>query len=62
MAKYLKGNYRLRKKVTAKADKSELTIEEKFEQESLKKLGGSIAFVIKSNNFIWEGDEGETTD
>lgn len=62
MTKYLKGNYRLSKKVKAKANKSQPTIEEKFEQESLKKLGGSIAFVMKSKNFVWKGDEGEKTD
>jgi len=62
MPKYLKGNYRLPKKVTTKDNKSQPTIEQKFEQESLRKLGGSIAFVMKSKTFVWKGDEGEETD
>ena len=59
MTKYLKGNYRLPKKVTVRTDKNQQTVEQKFEQESLSRLGGSIAFVMKSKTFVWEGDEGE---
>lgn len=59
MAQYLKGNYRLPKRVKPKADKNQQSTEQKFEQESLKKLGGSIAFVMKSKTFVWEGDEDE---
>ena len=62
MAKYLKGNYRLPQKGESKTGKEELTVEQKFEQESLAKLGGSIAFVMKSKSFLWEGDEIEKTD
>jgi hypothetical protein len=62
MPKYLKGNYRLPKNMTAKANKRQQTTEQKFEQESLAKLGGSIAFVMKSKTFVWKGDEGEKTD
>lgn len=58
MAQYLKGNYRLSKKVKPRVNKKQ-TIEQKFEQESLRKLGGSIAFVMKSKTFVWEGDEDE---
>ncbi len=61
MAEYLKGNYRIPKKSKIAVKKKEQSIEEKFEQESLKKLGGSIAFVMKSKSFLWEGDEGEKT-
>lgn len=62
MTSYLKGNYRLPKKVTARAKKSQQTTEQKFEQESLVKMGGSIAFVMKSKTFVWKGDEGEKVD
>ncbi len=62
MAPYLKGNYRLPKKVKPKVNKNQPTIEQKFEQESLRKLGGSIAFVMKPKTFVWKGDEGEKTD
>lgn len=61
MAQYLKGNYRLPKKVKARVNKSQQTIGQKFEQESLSRLGGSIAFVMKSKTFVWKGDEGEKT-
>jgi len=59
MAQYLKGNYRLPKKAKPRVNKSHQTVEQKFEQESLARLGGSIAFVMKSKTFVWEGDEGE---
>ena len=59
MAQYLKGNYRLPKKAKSRVNKNQQTVEQKFEQESLSRLGGSIAFVMKSKTFVWEGDEGE---
>ena len=59
MAQYLKGNYRLSKKVKPEVSKNQTTTEQKFEQESLSKLGGSIAFVMKAKTFVWEGDEDE---
>ena len=62
MAQYLKGNYRLPKKVKSKVSQEKQTVEQKFEQESLTKLGGSIAFVMKSKTFLWEGDKVEKTD
>lgn len=62
MARYLKGNYRLPKKIKPKVSQEKPTVEQKFEQESLTKLGGSIAFIMKSKTFLWEGDEGEKTD
>jgi len=61
MAQYLKGNYRLPKKMKAKTNKDQKTIEEVFEQKASTKLGGSIAFIVKSKTFVWEGDEDKKT-
>lgn len=61
MAQYLKGNYKLPKKMNPRVNKNQPTIEEKFEQETLTKLGGSIAFVMKSKTFVWDGEEDEKT-
>lgn len=41
----LKGNFQTKKKVVAETKNDEM--EEKFEREALKRLGGSIAFVSK---------------
>ena len=63
MNRYLKGNYPLRRKAhpsseeARKNNKAE-TSEQEFERRALEKLGGSIAFVVKSN-FVWNGDQGE---
>ena len=62
MAQYLKGNYKLPKKMKPQVSKMMPTVEQKFEQESLAKLGGSIAFIMKSKTFLWEGDKDEKTD
>jgi hypothetical protein len=42
----LKGNFTTKREVTVEADK-EPSLEERFEMEALKKLGGSMAFVSK---------------
>ncbi len=42
----LKGNYDLKKNVEAKKDEKE-DLEDRFEREAMKHLGGSIAFVKK---------------
>ena len=46
MPDILKGNFAPKKKV-AIDDSKEDSLEERFEQEALKRLGGSIAFVSK---------------
>jgi len=28
-----------------------------FESKALEKLGGSIAFVVKADQFVWDGDD-----
>lgn len=55
MGGYLKGNYSVKKKGSAK--KKRVSIAEIFEHRAFEKLGGSIAFVMKSNRFTWSPDE-----
>jgi len=60
MESMLKGTYRLKKEGKLKAKKKKAASVEEFEQKALEKLGGSIAFVTKSQ-MLWEGDKVETT-
>ncbi len=61
----LKGNYDLEpekqdvKKASdsGKSTASKAPIEEEFEKRSLEKLGGSIAFVVKSKSLVWDGKD-----
>lgn len=48
---FLKGNFTPKNKVVEE-DKAE-TLEERFEREALKRLGGSIAFVSKKK-VMWD--------
>ena len=66
MPDFLKGNYQVPetkgRKGPAKGSKKrqeegELTT--KLEEAALSILGGSMAFVMKGNTFIWKGGEGE---
>lgn len=57
MSKYLKGNYQLMKEKPEPAAKPEETVTEEFERRALERLGGSIAFVMKRNTFVWRGDK-----
>ncbi len=45
MNELLKGNFKVKKEVSG--DEDQESIEERFEREALKKLGGSISFVKK---------------
>ena len=54
MSDVLKGNFKPRKAVSVE-EKSE-TLEERFEREALKRLGGSIAFVSKKK-IKWSDDD-----
>ena len=56
MSNYLKGNYPLPKKGPKTNEKQEETATEEFERRALEHLGGSIAFVLKKNIFVWKGD------
>lgn len=50
----LKGNFQPRKTVEIK--KSEDTLEDRFEREAQKHLGGSIAYVAKKK-VVWDVKE-----
>ena len=60
MVQYLKGNYKLSPGKSAKRRKqrpaAKEKVEEEFERRALEKLGGSIAFVMKSKTFVWSDD------
>lgn len=47
MSSVLKGNYETGKIIEGVKKKEAETLEEKFEHEALKRLGGSIAYVAK---------------
>jgi hypothetical protein len=55
MANVLKGNFSTKKPVAAD-QKAPESLEERFEREALKKLGGSIAFVSKKK-VTWTMDD-----
>lgn len=58
MSKLLKGNYEIDRKEdneTAAAANNDFT--KMFESKALEKLGGSIAFVVKADQFVWDGDD-----
>ena len=59
MTSYLKGNYSIRHKKGAlspatRRKRPAKTPDEEFERRASELLGGSIAFVVKSN-FVWDG-------
>ena len=61
MEKFLKGNYELddmdndmNNVISADEDFSKI-----FESKALEKLGGSIAFVMKSDKFIWDEENND---
>ena len=56
MSDVLKGNFKTKRPVATKAA-SEKTLEEKFENAALKRLGGSIAFVSKRKVMWGENDK-----
>lgn len=58
MSKFLKGNYSVKDPKAGEPDAPEpRNIIKEFEEKALQKLGGSIAYVIKSDIFLWEGEE-----
>ena len=56
MSDLLKGNFRVQGDVVDK--KPELTLEDQFEREALKRLGGSIAFVAK-RKVVWADENAQ---
>jgi hypothetical protein len=60
MAEYLKGNYRVSVPIRDAEETPEQTDAEKeFYRRALERLGGSIAFVLKSKNLLWTGEQGD---
>jgi len=61
---YLKGNYEVDNLCGSaeigSAVKDE-SLSTKFEDFARAKLGGSIAFVMKNNTFVWDGPEAVST-
>jgi hypothetical protein len=55
MSDVLKGNFKTKQVVTTK-DKAAETLEDRFEREALRRLGGSIAFVSKKK-IMWDAKE-----
>ncbi len=53
MSDFLKGNFETSKKI--ESETKEQTEDDLFENEAMKRLGGSIAFVSKKK-FVWTGD------
>lgn len=59
MEKLLKGNYEIKdqEKIEVSSQKKDSSIE--FEDKAMERLGGSIAFVMKGKQFIWDDDDSE---
>lgn len=57
MADVLKGNFKTEKNITVDPDVEE-NLEDRFEREAMKRLGGSIAFVSRKK-VMWAEDETE---
>ena len=55
MPDILRGNFTPKAKVSAKEEEQNDSLEDRFEREALKRLGGSIAFVRKKK--VKWGDE-----
>lgn len=59
MSQYLKGNYEVTIKSEAEVSYEEST-EKEFYRRALEKLGGSIAFILKSKNLLWKGNSDDS--
>jgi len=55
MTDVLKGNFTAKKEVSVNTEQKE-GLEERFEREATKRLGGSIAFVSRKK-VMWSEDE-----
>ena len=65
MPEFLKGNYQVPDTngqhglETGSQERQEEDLTAKLEEEALSVLGGSMAFVMKGNTFLWNGGESE---
>ncbi len=57
MTEFLKGNFSTKNDVN-ETESTSTSLEEQFEMEALKKLGGSIAFVSKKK-VMWDDEEND---
>jgi len=58
MGEYLRGNYELKGEISPEPETTEQeSVETEFYRRALEKLGGSIAFILKSKNLLWKGDQ-----
>ena len=62
MSEHLKGNYELPKKIQNVDQPLGDPTEQEFYRRALEKLGGSIAFILKSKHLLWKGDEARVGD
>ena len=53
MSKFLRGNYKLANSEKLDHDVKEQEVSQIFESKALEKLGGSIAFLMKSSKFLF---------
>lgn len=56
MVKFMKGNYELPQKEQKSAPENP-SVTEEMEKSALARLGGSICFVMKKDNFLWTGGQ-----
>ena len=61
MNDFLKGNFDTKNKVKKEATENKDTLEDQFEKEALKHLGGSIAFVSKKK-VMWNKNQNLNSD
>ena len=59
MSKFIKGNYEIKETKKKESIEKDENISKIFETNALEKLGGSIAFVMKSNKFVWDEEDVE---
>jgi len=57
MSKFLKGNYTVAESNSEDQSKQTNDFTKVFESKALEKLGGSIAFVVKKDQFVWDGGD-----
>lgn len=58
MSKFLKGNYSVPGGSGGdEPAEQETSASAEFERRALERLGGSIAFVMKKNTFVWSGEK-----
>jgi len=57
MDKLLKGNYELKSEENLHASDTSKDSTAEFEEQTMERLGGSIAFVMKGKKLIWDEDD-----